>query len=120
MSGHAGEDLRLPVPVGTIIKDSETGRLLADFTEPDAENDGHRHLRSKVIGVCAPAPDANVVLLGDIAFLELPAAHYPLEVDDVYERVVKHSAIFVGPVELVRKNVYRALPGGRLQVQLSL
>ena len=93
---------------------------LADFTEPDAENDGHRHLRSKVIGVCAPAPDANVVLLGDIAFLELPAAHYPLEVDDVYERVVKHSAIFVGPVELVRKNVYRALPGGRLQVQLSL
>lgn len=35
MSGHAGEDLRLPVPVGTIIKDSETGRVLADFTEPD-------------------------------------------------------------------------------------
>lgn len=35
MSGQAGEDLRLPVPVGTIIKDSETGRVLADFTEPD-------------------------------------------------------------------------------------
>jgi len=93
---------------------------LADFTEPDAENDGHRHLRSKVIGVCAPTPDANVVLLGDMAFLELPTAHYPLDVDDVYDRVVKHAAIFVGPVELVRKHVYRALPGGSLQVQLSL
>lgn len=34
MSGHSGEDLRLPVPVGTMIKDAETGRVLADLTEP--------------------------------------------------------------------------------------
>lgn len=35
MYGHSGTDLRLPVPVGTIIKDAETGRILADLAEPD-------------------------------------------------------------------------------------
>lgn len=93
---------------------------LADFTEPDPGNDGKRHLRSKALGVCAPTADSNVVLLGDMTFLELPITHYPYDVDEVYERVVKHAAIFVGPVELVRKHVYQALPGGHLQAQLSL
>lgn len=36
-SGHSGENLRLPVPVGTIIKDKETGRILADLTESGQE-----------------------------------------------------------------------------------
>jgi GTP-binding protein len=33
-TGHAGADMRLPVPVGTLIRDARTGRVLADFTEP--------------------------------------------------------------------------------------
>ncbi len=33
MYGHGGADLRLPVPVGTLIKDADTGRTLADLTE---------------------------------------------------------------------------------------
>ncbi len=37
MSGHGGVDLRLPVPVGTLIKEVETGRTLADFTEAGQE-----------------------------------------------------------------------------------
>lgn len=37
MSGHGGTDLRLPVPVGTLIKDAETGRALADLTEAGQE-----------------------------------------------------------------------------------
>ena len=37
MSGHSGEDLRLPVPVGTIIKDTENDRILADLVEPGQE-----------------------------------------------------------------------------------
>lgn len=32
--GKSGTDLVLPVPVGTIIKDADTGRVLADLTEP--------------------------------------------------------------------------------------
>lgn len=32
--GKSGTDLVLPVPVGTLIKDAETGRTLADLTEP--------------------------------------------------------------------------------------
>lgn len=34
MSGHAGSDLILRVPVGTIIKDAETGQVLLDLSEP--------------------------------------------------------------------------------------
>jgi len=33
--GASGEDLVLQVPQGTIIKDAETGEILADLTEPD-------------------------------------------------------------------------------------
>ena len=36
-TGHSGEDLILPVPVGTIVIDEETGEQLVDFTAP-----GHR------------------------------------------------------------------------------
>lgn len=33
MNGKAGEDLILPVPLGTIIKDSDTGDIIADITK---------------------------------------------------------------------------------------
>jgi GTP-binding protein len=36
-NGKSGQDLRLPVPVGTLIKDADTGRTLADFTEDGQE-----------------------------------------------------------------------------------
>ncbi len=32
MDGAVGEDLELPVPLGTIIRDDETGRVIADLT----------------------------------------------------------------------------------------
>jgi GTP-binding protein len=34
MSGAAGQDLILKVPIGTIIKDAETGQVLLDLSEP--------------------------------------------------------------------------------------
>jgi GTPase len=37
MTGANGESLRLEVPPGTIIRDSETNDILADLVEPDAE-----------------------------------------------------------------------------------
>lgn len=37
MYGKGGEDLRIAVPVGTIMKDLETGKVIADFTEPGQE-----------------------------------------------------------------------------------
>ncbi|MCQ2531079.1 MAG: GTPase ObgE [Saccharofermentans sp.] len=37
MYGRGGEDLRIGVPVGTIIKDAATGKILADFTEDKQE-----------------------------------------------------------------------------------
>lgn len=36
-AGRDGEDVVLRVPVGTIIKDAETGEVLIDFTEPGQE-----------------------------------------------------------------------------------
>ena len=37
MYGKGGEDLRIPVPVGTVLKDLETGEIIADFTEKGQE-----------------------------------------------------------------------------------
>jgi GTP-binding protein len=34
MAGAAGEDITVPVPPGTVIRDAEAGTLLADLTEP--------------------------------------------------------------------------------------
>jgi GTP-binding protein len=34
MDGAVGEDLMLPVPLGTVIRDDVTGRLIADLTHP--------------------------------------------------------------------------------------
>src|SRR5690606_40711913 len=33
-NGRKGEDVRLRVPVGTLIKDAETGEVLCDLAEP--------------------------------------------------------------------------------------
>jgi GTP-binding protein len=35
MTGADGEDIVIPVPPGTVIRDAETGQLLADLTEAD-------------------------------------------------------------------------------------
>lgn len=35
--GHGGKDMRILVPVGTVVRDQESGRILADFTEPGQE-----------------------------------------------------------------------------------
>ncbi len=42
MHGRKGRDLILKVPVGTVVKDAETGQVLFDFTEP-----GQRFLAAK-------------------------------------------------------------------------
>ena len=36
-SGAAGADLRIPVPPGTLVRDVDTGEILADLTEPGQE-----------------------------------------------------------------------------------
>ncbi len=36
-TGAAGQDLRIPVPVGTVVRDGESGELLADLTRPGQE-----------------------------------------------------------------------------------
>lgn len=35
--GASGADLRIPVPPGTIVRDAETGQVIADLTEPGQE-----------------------------------------------------------------------------------
>ena len=37
MYGRGGEDLKIAVPVGTVIKDADTGKIVADFTEDGQE-----------------------------------------------------------------------------------
>ena len=36
-TGRSGEDLIIPVPVGTVVRDARTGELIADLDEPGAE-----------------------------------------------------------------------------------
>ena len=93
---------------------------LTAFTEPGRVVENIRHIRSSVIGVCTPRPEANIVLLGDITLLHLPVAHFPYKIDELYELVLKQSAAFVGQVEIIGKNIYRAMPEGNLEVQLVL
>ncbi len=40
MTGAGGDDLRLEAPVGTIIRNAETGDVLADLTEAGAGSGG--------------------------------------------------------------------------------
>ncbi len=56
-SGRAGADLRLPVPVGTMVIEEDTGRVVADLEAPGAEavvarggagGRGNVHFRSSV------------------------------------------------------------------------
>ena len=93
---------------------------MSAFVEPESQDDTERHLRVKVIGVCVPTQDANVVVLQDRTMLELPIADYPIAIDELYDRVVKCEARFDGNVKLGKNNVYRAHPGGKLQAQRPL
>src|SRR5512135_1129302 len=36
-TGHSGADLRIPIPPGTVVRDADTGLLVADLTAPGAE-----------------------------------------------------------------------------------
>ena len=36
--GKSGEDIHIKVPIGTIIKDAQTGEVLADLSEKDKWN----------------------------------------------------------------------------------
>lgn len=90
---------------------------LACFTEPDKDTSDVRHLRLKVLAVCAQKADANVLVLADMSLLELPLADYRYELDEVFGGFVKQPAIFVGSAEVVGKHAYRALAGGSLQPQ---
>lgn len=36
-TGARGQDLRIPVPPGTVVRDAETGQILADLTRPGQE-----------------------------------------------------------------------------------
>lgn len=36
-TGRSGDDLRLPVPLGTVVKDAETGERMGELLEPGAE-----------------------------------------------------------------------------------
>jgi hypothetical protein len=93
---------------------------LADFTEPSAKTSDQEFLRAKAIGVCIPELDANIIVLNDMKRLELPHADYPLGIDEVFMRVIKGDAVFVGDAKFLKQGVYRALPGGQLSSQQKL
>jgi GTPase involved in cell partitioning and DNA repair len=38
--GHAGDDLRVRLPLGCLVYDAETDELLVDMVEPGQESDG--------------------------------------------------------------------------------
>jgi len=91
---------------------------LAYFTEPSKDISDVRHLRLKVLAVCAPKDDANLIVLADMSLLELPLADYRYDSDEIFGSFVKQPAIFVGSAEVVGKHAYRALASGSLQPQL--
>ncbi len=93
-SGKAGEDIILRLPVGTILRDSDTGEILADLTEPMTEpqlllkggrgGKGNHHFRSSTLQAprfAQPGEDGEernlkleLKLLADVAILGLPNA----------------------------------------------
>jgi hypothetical protein len=93
---------------------------MADFTEPGPSAAGQKYVRAKVIGLCVPTDDANVILLGDMTTIEMSRVDYPLATDEVFTRIIGGDAVFVGAADLVRKDVYRAVPGGQLTSQPKL
>jgi len=93
---------------------------LADFTEPSATKSEQDFMRAKAIGVCVPKPDANIIVFSDMRTLELPHVDYPLSIDEIYMRVVKGDAMFIGNAELLKEGAFRALPGGELSSQQKL
>lgn len=90
------------------------------FTEPGPDGSNNRFLRTSLIGVCKPKPDANVLLLSDRSTLELPISEYPRSIDELFELVLKNTASYVGPAMFLGKANFRALPNGQLDVQLGL
>jgi len=93
---------------------------MAAFTEPETTANNHRYINAKVRGLCVPMDDANVIIMDDMNVIELPLVDYAFDLDEIYQRVVKCEAVFIGPVEITRKGVYRALPGGSLEAQHRL
>lgn len=93
---------------------------MAAFTEPEPNVNNQRYIHANVRGLCIPMDDANVLIMDDMNVIELPLVHYAFDLDEIYQRVVKCTAVFIGPVEITRKGVYRALPGGSLEAQHRL
>ena len=62
MYGRCGEDLEIGVPVGTVIRNADTGELIADFTEDGQTTNrliiSNSVLKSCEITVAIPAPFA--------------------------------------------------------------
>ena len=118
---RAYEKTKLVAQIHVAGKVVELPRVqLAAFTEPEPITNSQRYLRAEARGVCIPTVEANVVLLKDMTMLELPHVYYPFDIDEIYARVVKCTTFFIGPVEVAKKDVYRALPGGNLEAQQRL
>lgn len=90
------------------------------FTEPEPVENNSKYFRARVAGACVPIEDANVILLQNREMLELPLADYPFDANELWLRIVRGDAMFVGSAVRVRRDVYRALPGGILPSQLPL
>jgi GTPase len=93
MHGKYGEDLIIPVPVGTIIREQETGNILADLTHQghklklaeggrgglgnlnfkSSTNQAPRYAQDGVLGVTLEI-ELELKLLADIALVGLPNA----------------------------------------------
>lgn len=93
---------------------------LSVFTEPEETVATARVLRSKVEGVCHPKDNANVLVLADMSWLELPFSNYDYSFDELCQMVGKDASVFVGMAESIGKNKLRALPGGQLNPLLNV
>jgi GTP-binding protein len=71
-TGRSGEDLRVPVPAGTLVRDVDTGELLGDLANPGDEQagagtvpgDGEIYADATRGDVCGATGDAGATAAG--------------------------------------------------------
>lgn len=89
---------------------------LSAFTQPEPGKETRKLVNLKLIALCIPSHDGNVVLLENDTKLELPYENYDYDLGHLYQMIFTSGAHFSGWAMPSKKGL-RAMPGGELVAQ---
>ena len=104
MFGHAGDDITLKMPVGTIITDAETGDVI-DFTDASIEVEVRDQNRCKLIE--ATTGNGKITINSDGFLLSVPASEMrclcagQYAIGGVYELNGETISLFTGTISVI-------------------